>query len=390
MDMERLEALATKLAENYSTFELDTVEYVAEKLRVIGNMSPAELKMFNNIAEAKRDTEKLYRQLAKASKKSVSEVKKLYGEALGQIHEGKKELYDYRGKPFIPLQDNEALQAIIEAYARTSAGTLINITQTKAIGFTSAKGFASLESTLYDVLGNATLSAASGGTTFRASVINAIERLGGSGVRVQYDTISRRLDTVVRQNVLWGVKQAADEYERIVGEELGCDGIEIDFHSFSRPSHLFMQGKQYSIKGNRLVGGKLYRDAEAAGVTGERGALNDYGCKHFASYIICGVSEPAYTDEELEEFNERERQTFDVDGKEKGGYDYTQVMRRLETEIRKERVTIAGLKKAKASKDAIDKHEDRVLKYQKKHQQIADALGEKVEHERMEIRVAKS
>lgn len=386
MDEKRITELADELASIYTGWETDTIVYIVEKLKVIGNMSPAELQTFNNVAEAKRDTEILFKKLAKASEKSVSEVKRIYGEAISNLHADKKALFDYRGKEFLPLEQNTWLKSLVQAYARTSAETMINITQTKAIGFKTSNGFVQLENALYDEFGRATISARTGGTTFRTSVMNTIERLGGSGVRVQYLNIKRRLDSVVRQNILWGVNQAADEYEREIGDELGCDGIEIDYHAHSRPSHEFMQGKQYSLEGERLIGGKRYPDAEHAGVLK---ALNDYGCRHIASRIICGVSVPAYTDAELAKLKKKDEKTFEIGDKLLSGYDALQVMRRIETEVRKEKVTLEGLKAAAASQDALKKHRDRIAEFQKKHQEIADLIGDKVDNTRMEIRVAK-
>lgn len=386
MDEKRLTELANAIEDIYTGWEVDTITYIAEKLKVIGNMSPAELQTFNNLAEAKRDTEILFKKLSKASEKSVAEVKKMYGETIASLHEDKRALFDYRGKEFLPLDKNAWFKSLVEAYAKTSAETMLNITKTEAIGFVGANGFATLEETLYNELGKATISARTGGTTFRTSVMNAIERLGGSGVRIKYQNIKRRLDSVVRQNVLWGVNQAADEYEREVGEELGCDGIEIDYHAYSRPSHTFMQGQQYSIKGERLIGGKRYPDAERAGVFK---ALDDYGCRHIASQIICGVSVPAYTDAELAKLKKKDEKTFEIGDKVLSGYDALQVMRRIETEVRKEKVTLEGLKAAAASKDALKKHRNRIAEFQKKHQEIADLIGDKVDNTRMEIRVAK-
>lgn len=386
MDEKRLTELANAIEDIYIGWEVDTISYIAEKLKVIGNMSPAELQTFNNLAEAKRDTEVLFKKLSKASEKSVAEVKKMYGETIASLHEDKRALFDYRGKEFLPLDQNAWLKSFVEAYARTSAETMINITQTETIGFVGTNGFASLEKTLYNELGKATISARTGGTTFHTSVMNAIERLGGSGARIQYQNITRRLDSVVRQNVLWGVNQAADEYEREIGEELDCDGIEIDYHAYSRPSHMFMQGKQYSIKGERLIGGKRYPDAERAGVLK---ALSDYGCRHIASRIICGISEPVYSDKELKTLKKRDEKTFDINGEKKSGYECTQIMRKLETEVRKEKVTLEGLKAGAASKDALKKHRDRIAEFKNKHQQIADLIGDKVDNTRMEIRIAK-
>ena len=51
-----------------------------------------------------------------------------------------------------------------------------------------------------------------------------------AGCRVNYgDGITRRLDTVVRQNMAYGIKQSHKEYNELVGREIGADGIMTDY-----------------------------------------------------------------------------------------------------------------------------------------------------------------
>ncbi|MDY3303289.1 MAG: phage minor capsid protein [Clostridia bacterium] len=52
---------------------------------------------------------------------------------------------------------------------------------------------------------------------------------------------------MARQNILYGTRETIKAYNDELGEELGCDGIEISFNSTCRPSHQFMEGKQYEF-----------------------------------------------------------------------------------------------------------------------------------------------
>ena len=88
----------------------------------------------------------------------------------------------------------------------------------------------------------------------------------------------------------------------MIGKELGCDGIEIDWHTNPRPSHEFMQGKQFALGKGRTVNGEHFPSADEAL---ER--LGDYGCLHFKKPIICGISEPRYSKEELARLNEENK-----------------------------------------------------------------------------------
>ena len=187
-----------------------------------------------------------------------------------------------------------------------------------------------------DVLDKAVMQVASGATDFHTAMRDTIVQMGGSGIRVNYadSGITRRLDTAVRQSLLWGAKQASLEYNETIGNELGCDGYEIDWHSNPRPSHDFMQGKQYCTEGTKTINGVKFigfydADPDSEEKKSASEALGEYGCLHFPTPIICGVSEPRYSPEELKRLNDQNAKTYDIDGKTVTGYEATQMQRRL-------------------------------------------------------------
>lgn len=246
---------------------------------------------------------------------------------------------------------------------------------------TNASGrFIGLDKAYTDALDKAVMQVASGATDFNTAMRDTIKSLGGSGMRVDYGGgITRQLDTAVRQSILWGAKQASVAYNEMIGEELGCDGIEIDWHSNPRPSHEFMQGKQYSLNGKKTVNGKTYEDAAPA-----LRALEDYGCLHFKTPIICGVSEPRITQEELAELNRKNARTFTVDGRTQSGYEWKQDMRRLEAETRRQR-NIRTVAEASGDKELVRQCDERIKLVNKKYAQISKATGIKTDTQRMGI-----
>ena len=121
--------------------------------------------------------------------------------------------------------------------------------------------------------------------------------------------MTRRLDTVVRQNLLWGAKQASTEYNTMIGDELGADGVEIDAHSNPRESHMFMQGQQYSLHGKKTINSVVYEDFEASGASS---ALQDYGCLHYRTPILLGISEPRFSKEQLSQIEADNKKQYTV------------------------------------------------------------------------------
>ena len=288
-NISKLESQADLLFGNISGWELSTLERIGNRIKKYSKLSIADVKAINNIAVVKQDMEAITKELAKVTGYNISQIQQMYGELLEEQHLANEPLYDYRGKKFVPFKDNRELQAIARAYAKTTGETMINLAKTKVLCVMGANGKPiGMQKYYTDVLDKAVMQVTTGATDFHTAMRDSIKELGGSGIRVDYGGgVTRRLDTVIRQNLLWGAKQASVEYNNMIGEELGCDGIEIDWHSNPRPSHEFMQGKQYVLGKSRTINGFHFESADEAL---ER--LQDYGCLHFKTPIICGVSEP--------------------------------------------------------------------------------------------------
>ena len=397
--MSKLENQADILFNNITGWETNTLKRIGKRIKAIGKMSVADVKALNNIAIVKQDMNAITKELAQITGLNMQEVQKMYADLLAEQHLENKPLYDYRNKPFIPLAENRELQAIVNAYARTTAGEMINLSKTKALGFVDGAGkFNNMQSTLSNVLDRAVMSVSTGAEDFNTVVRDAIKELGGSGLRVDYGTaiingkevrITRNLASVVRQDVLWGAKQASKEYNEMIGKELGTDGEEVDFHFPCRPSHEFMQGKQYCTSGTQTINGEKFigfSDADPSspdGLSAER-ALQDYGCNHYTTPIICGISEPRYDAKELADLKTKAETPIEIDGVSKKPYEWQQSMRSLENAIRQqkwEKAIATG-----ASKNEIVKGCNAKIKaYREKYNQISEKSGIAVDTKRLSI-----
>jgi hypothetical protein len=371
---------ADLLFNNLVGWENRSLKYIGARLKKTGKLSPADVQKLNNMALINQDMDAIIKDLAETTGKNISEIEKIYGDVIASQHNGNKYLYDYRGKPFVPYKDNKDLQALVRAYSKTSAGTMINITNTKALGFTTKDGFVDMKSALHNALGKATLEVATGSGDFNSAMKATIEELGGSGVRVNYGSgVTRSLESVVRQNLLWGVKQASNEYNDMIAEELGCDGIEIDWHYFPRPSHEFMQGKQFALGGSKTVNGVKYEGAAPA-----LAALEEYGCLHFKTPIILGISEPAYSPQQMKELNDKNNALFQIGEKLLTGYECKQAMRNLESEARRIQRDIA-LAEGMEFEAYREQKAKRLKAIRRKYKEIADVSGIKAQPEKMQM-----
>ena len=380
-DISRLEEQANLLFNNVAGWETSTLQRIGKRIGKYGKMSLADVKAINNIAVVKSDMEAITKELAKVTGYNISQIEQMYGELLEEQHLANQPLYDYRGKKFVPFKDNRELQAIARAYAKTTGETMINLAKTKALCVLDANGKPiGMQRYYTDVLDKAVMQVATGATDFHTAMRDSIIELGGSGVRVDYGGgITRRLDTVVRQNLLWGAKQASVEYNEMIGEELGCDGYEVDWHSNPRPSHEFMQGKQFVVGKARTINGVHFDSFDEAN---ER--LQDYGCLHYKTPIICGISEPRYSPKELNRLNEQNAKKYNINGKDILGYEAQQMMRRIESAIREQK-SIKQTAQASGDKALVKQCNDKINAYKDKYEEITNITGFYPETKRMSI-----
>ena len=385
-DISKLEQQVDLLMQNVMGWENSTLQRIGKRIKKYGKLSLADVKSINNIATVKQDMNAITKELAKVTDYNISQIEKMYGELLEEQHLANQPLYDYRSKKFVPFKDNRELQAIARAYAKTTGETMINLAKTKELCFLDHNGnVKGLQRAYTDVLDKAVMQVTTGATDFHTAMRDSIIELGGSGVRVDYGGgVTRRLDTVVRQNLLWGAKQASVEYNEMIGEELGCDGYEVDWHSNPRPSHEFMQGKQFVVGKARTINGVHFDSFDEAN---ER--LQDYGCLHYKTPIICGISEPRYSPEELKRLNEQNARTFEINGKTVTGYEATQMQRRLESAVREQK-SIRDTAKASGDNLLVRRCNERIKVYQDKYNQISEITGIPKDTKRMSVPKSKN
>ncbi len=390
-NIQRLEQQADILFGNIAGWEQNVLTRIGKRINKYSKLSLADVKAINNIAVVKQDMEAITKELARVTGLNISQVEQMYADLIEQQHLANQPLYDYRGKTFVPFADNRELQAIARAYAKTTGETMINLAKTKLLRTRNAKGrFVNMQKGYVEILDRAVMQVTTGATDFHTAMRESIIQLGGGGVQVEYASgVTRRLDTVVRQNLLWGAKQCSVEYNELIGEELGCDGYEVDAHSSPRPSHMFVQGKQYCIGKSRKINGIDFVGFEETDPDSEEGksaseALGEYGCLHFKTPILCGISEPRFSKQELAKIDADNSKQYKVGNLEGNRYFFSQKMRGLETAIREQK-SIKQIAQASGDKELVKRCNERIKAYQGKYDEITTATGLSKEPKRMSV-----
>ena len=382
--LEQQESFADEYGDRIAEWDLVAVEIICREIGKIGKMTPEEAKKYDAEKHAKKTEKAILMALTTAVLLNTKSLKKIFSEAFEQIHNESKYLYEYRGVPFVDIVDDKTAQKIIKQFAKKTGADFLDIAKTKAIRVINAEGKPiALRQSILKSFDDASALIGSK-TDFYSAMRKSVLELGGSGMRVEYPNgLTRRLDTVVRQNLLYNVKMASAEYSRAIGEELNCDGIEISFSRNPRPTHRFMEGKQYAKYHGREVNGVYYEGAEDMGVY-ER-LYEDYNCNHRETPIILGVSVPAYSAEELARLKAENEKKFTINNVTGDGYFWSQRLRHLETETRKAKDQINALRAFGNSQSEISDLNKKVKAYRAKYDEICDTVGVKPDYKRMSV-----
>lgn len=366
-------------------WELYSVALISREIGNIGQMTPEQAKKYNAEKKAKKIERLILSALTTALFLNIKELPKTYTSLFNKWHKGNEYLYDYRKIKFVDVADNKGLQKIIKSYSKKSGEEFIELFKTKAIRVIDENGKpVALRKDILKSFDKATSLVTSGEKDFYSAMRKSVIELGGNGMKIEYPNgLTRRLDTVVRQNMLYNAKMASREYNQYISKELGTDGIEIDLHANSRPSHRFMEGKQYAKGHTVVVNGVEYEGALDKGIYDR--LYVDYNCQHYETDIILGVSEPRYSPKELARLKSENEKQYEIDGISKDGYGWSQVLRNLESETRNAKDEINALKALGNSQSYIDKRKSQIKAYRAKYEHICDITGIKPDYKRMSI-----
>ena len=384
----KLQSYEDYIANNLTEWEAESIARVCRKIGKIGRMSKKELEKFDADKEAKKEWEKIVAALAIATALNIRTLKKAYISEFEAWEKRNEYLYQYRGKKPLGVK-NGALQGIIDKAVKQNGKDIINLTNTKALSVLDRNGNPiRFQDAIYKSFGDAVKTVTDGKADFYTTMRQTVQNLGGGGCRVNYgEGITRRLDTVVRQNMAYGIKQSHKEYNEIVGREIGADGIEIDVHANSRPSHRYMEGKQYAKGHGVTINGVYYEGAIDKGVYDR--LYVDYNCQHYETDIILGISEPRYSPEELARLKAENERQFEINGTTKDGYGWSQVLRNLESNTRNAKDEINALKAFGKSQAEIDRLNAQIKSYRAKYNEICDVTGINPDLKRMSVPKAK-
>lgn len=385
---EQVDLIVERLIERVNKANIVFLKHIGSSIKQIKKLKPSEAQQLIQILKYGGNYEQILKEIAKYTDLNVRDVDKIFEEYAKKDQMFYKKFYDYRNKLFMPYQENDILQKQTRALSNMVANEMYNYTRNNVLGYTITDlggnlRHLGLRETYNQLLDVAYLNVGQGKETFDSAMTKILKEIGTSGLKtVDYESgRSVRLDSVVRMHLKSRLRELHNENQKIFGEEFGSDGVEISVHENPAPDHEKVQGRQFSYdEYEKLQSGTTAIDYKGNSYTLDHDGKNGYrpiselNCYHYKFDIVLGVSEPEYTDEQLQQIIDRNEQGFELDGKHYTNYEGTQLQRKIEREIRKQK-DIQILGKTSDNEEMILESQSKITQLTRKYKELSDISG---------------
>lgn len=336
MTSEELEERLKRVVGLFRDASLYYIRKVARQIAHIGEMSASTINMMAVMASMNEDLAMINAEIARAARLSVPALYDVYNEALNDVYRDPRFERALKHEP-LPDGSKRALNRMAEAVSRQTAGTMVNLSNTTAVSEDYRRA-----------VDRGVMAVTSGVGDYHTEMRNVIREIGGNGVRIETESgYSRRLDSAVRQNIIDGAKQIEQHASDIISDGLGYNAREISVHGHSAPDHEPVQGHVFLLEEFwKLQHNQACVDVDGRHFPAMKRPIAEWNCMHFAFGFSTEYSKRKYTNEQLDEFARENAQGCEIDGKHYTMYEAQQLMRKIETKIRREKDIAVAAKEA--------------------------------------------
>ena len=385
------------------------LEQIGKSIKKIGTLSPSKAQELAQIMKYGGDYDKIVKKLAEITELNVRDIKKIFEAVAKSDYQFAEQFYKYRGKKYIPYDKNSALKKQVDALASITKEKYINLTKTYAFARHNKQGkviYTNLSKTYQDVLDEAVLNVGQGKESFDSAMRRTLRELAQSGIRtVDYEKKkSVRADTAVRMNLKEGLRTLHNEMQQEFGKEFDSDGVEVSVHANPAPDHEEVQGRIFStVKPNdnglseweklqetgRATDYKgreidIHRQLKDGTITKDYRPISTLNCYHYVFAVVLGVSEPTYSDEQLQEIIDKNHKGFEYEDTHYTMYEGTQLQRKLESAIRNQKDKQI-LARSQNDKVSIAESQEKIRILTNKYNELSKASGLPTKIQRMQV-----
>lgn len=401
---ERENVLIERLVRRQEKANESILKELGKVLGEIGQLTPSEAYTIGQQLKYGESLQKIVRILSQTSRLTQAEIyQMLEGEARHNLTFSKK-YFKAREVDFIPYKENRSLQRLVNEVAiatinNVGVSELQNISRTTGITYLDRNGKRVTKNIIdayNEIVDDAIVNVATGKESFQQELQRQLKTIGQSGIqKIEYESgRHRRIDSAMRMNLKDGLSQLAIAQQEIVGGQFGNDGWEVTVHSYPAKDHEDIQGHIfYNEEFDKLqdfdyfgdikdVNGRVYTRTESEHIR----PIGELNCYHVAMAIVVGIDKPRYTQEELNKINKDNEKGFEFEGKHYTLYEGTQLQRRLELEIRRNRETeVIAKASGESGKQLLEDTRATINQLFNKYHELSKISGLKTKLERTRL-----
>lgn len=323
------------------------ISKILKRVKEIGELLPSDLYSLESIIRSSTDINEINTMLNAMEDLQIDDIEDLLNFVAIDSYEDVEYLYHFRNMDFVPLPENIALQNVVNAIAKQTSNTYVNIAQAQAFMIRDLANPTQLVATpiamaYQSIVDEAIQAAQSGILDYTTVMRRTTKQLIDSGLKTAvYEsengkTHYQSIDAVVKRNVLDGIREINQGVQDEVGRQVGANGKEITVHACPAPDHCKCQGHQFTNEQwENMQNGLPFIDVQGRKYEGFKRKIGTLNCRHFAYSIIVGAQEQTMSDEQLQAIlDNNEKGYTNSQGNHRTLYECTQVMRKYERDIR--------------------------------------------------------
>ena len=379
---ELLDALPEELAELYRALENTLLDELCSRLVIADQLNEVTVQDIRALRSHGIDLKSIEKAISKTTGISKQKLNSLLNDVVERNQKYYTEVIDLA---HVTQPETLVDAATVDAIKRQTHDTFRNLTA--SMGFLVGNTMLKPARAYQLALDNAEMQIQSGAINYNQAIVNAVRQLAESGIKVvDYESGHRdSIDVAARRAVMTGVNQICAKYTEQSAEYLDSPYFEVSAHAGARDipgkspwsSHKAWQGRVYSIHSNDIYP-SIYDVCGLGAVDGLEGA----NCRHRRNVWVEGVSERTYTDEQLAHIDDDLGCTFD--GKTYTAYEATQMQRRVERQIIKQKRLVTAYK-ASEQKDEYHAAKAKLTRLNAKYKAFSEAAKLPLQWERTKV-----
>ena len=370
----QLEEAVGRITHRLDVVNTAYISKIAAQVKKIGELNQSSINRMVIMSEMGTDVTEITLQLKKATGLNLRDLFRIYNVALNDVYTDQR-FRAYLNENPLPVEDKARLTHYAQAVSVQTAQNITNLSNTTVIA-----------APYREAVDRAIFAVSTGMADYKSATRDVIRSLGQAGMQVYYPSgYHRRLDTAVRQNIIDGANQIAQNASIMMGEMLDYDAIELSAHLMSAPDHEPVQGRVFlKSEFEKMQSGQSFVDIDGRHYEAFARPIGEWNCRHIAMGFSTEYSVRKYTDRQLQEWREKNAAGCEINGKHMSIYEAGQYMRQIETDIRREKDTAVAAQKA--DDDVLRQQcQKRINALSARYSQVAAASGITQRRDRMMV-----